>query len=157
MKGRDIMPTENELESLRATAGTIGQRLAHSVGRPVVIYLTGVCADFSYVEPAPPGACPPPDRFPTTPGGGTTTGGTPIIPGFPGTGDVGPIGPFALGWECPEEMPPPMMITAVVTGTLIYLGTDFLSLQALIDGSCVEILIPYSAIGIIITGEMLMG
>ncbi len=140
--------------------------LAAWVGQPVIVYLKHVSAESIKGVPVPgPGPytpCPPYPPTPTPPptaGGGGITGGTPIVPGSPGgSGNVGPITGSPIGnvalWGCPPEPHERMEGTAVVAGTLRFVGTDYVIVGVPRPGGCQDLLIPFTAIGAIIMGYL---
>ncbi len=149
-------------ENLQILAGA----LVPLVGQPVVVYLKEVMAEpiigafvpseFPPAQPCPPYPMPAP--APPVAGGPSVTGGIPIAPGSPtGTPLLGPItgsptGSTALWGGC-EPAPAPMpMETAVVAGTLGFVGADYLILRVRVNAMCRDILIPFTAIGMLVTG-----
>jgi len=138
--------------------------LAAWVGQPVVVYLKHVSAEsLAGVPQPPPGPYAPCPPYPPTPapgaGGPGITGGTPIVPGSPGgSGNVGPITGSPIGsaalWRCPPEPCPDGMGTAVVAGTLRFVGADYLIVGVPHPGGCTDLLIPYTAIGMITMGYL---
>lgn len=137
------------------------------IGQPVVVYLTHVSAEslvgvpipHGPYEPCPPYPMPPvPTPMPSA-GGPSITGGTPIIPGMPGpTGNVGPITGSPIGstalWGCPPEPGAECEETAVLAGTLGFVGMDYLILRVRCRGVCTDLLVPYNAIGMIVAGYL---
>ena len=135
------------------------------IGRPVVVYLKHVSEESLAGAPQPPpGQYPPCPPYPMpvpTPvvGGPDITGGTPIIPGSPtGSGNVGPIMGSPIGstalWECPPRPCPDEMGTGVVAGTLRFVGVDYLIIGVPRNGMCIDLLIPFAAIGMIVMGYL---
>ncbi|HHY76794.1 MAG TPA: hypothetical protein GX500_08545 [Firmicutes bacterium] len=152
------MPTVDKPKALQLPE-TLMARLSMSLGEPVTVYLMGVHAPPIVAS----GPCPPyepmpeptPPPMPGLPSPGTGTGpgfaGPPLTPGIPpGGGHVGPIPPLA--WDCPPGKQPPLqhMATATVTGTLAFAGMDYLVIRIPVDHTCTDILIPYSAVGMIV-------
>lgn len=131
------------------------------LGQPVVVYLMHVSAESLQGVPVPHGPYEPCPAYPVpapAPGAGGPgiTGGTPIIPGAPGpTGNVGPITGSPIGsaalWGCPPE-PREGKMTAVLAGSLGFLGADYLILRVRCNAACIDLLIPYNAIGMIVPG-----
>lgn len=162
--------------------GTLSGTLGGFIGQVVSVYLLHVRAPVAMGTPVPgqcppqpapgqpcpprpaPGVpCPPYPSAPVTggpavagPGGGTVTGGTPIIPGSPcPSGNVGPIPlrpadgcPAALSWVC--EPGYARMMTTVVTGTLAFAGVDYLVIRVRVDSACRDVVIPYNAVGAVV-------
>ncbi len=129
--------------------GTLMERLQQLIGQPVLVYLSGVHVHLMGGLPhsAPGGysevsvlswPCPRPGR-PCPPGPGPGPGPCPPWPPLPPP-EPGP---------CPG---PAMMGTAVVAGTLAFAGADYLALNAPLEGACREVLIPYTAVGMIVVG-----
>ncbi len=141
---------ENEagerLEALQLP-GTLMERLSMATGQPVVVYLRGVHAELLRgVPPLPPGEpCPPWEYAPPGQGTGSSgSGGTwGREPSYPGP-----------GWPGGPGMGPGMgMRTTVISGILVFAGADFLVLHVPIGAANPrELLIPYTAIGIIVPG-----
>ncbi|MGE5579411.1 MAG: hypothetical protein ACM3WU_05125 [Bacillota bacterium] len=137
------------------------------IGQPVVVYLMHVSAESlegvpmppkGPYEPCPPYPAPPPTPAPVA-GGPSITGGTPIIPGAPGpTGNVGPIMGSPIGsaslWGMPEPCPPHEMGTGVVAGTLGFVGADYIIIRVPCRGVCIDLLVPFNAIGMIVVGYL---
>ena len=53
------------------------------------------------------------------------------------------------------EKPAPERGTAVVSGTLAFAGTDYLIIRVPHGNVCIDILIPYTAIGMIVVPPMM--
>ncbi len=147
--------------------GTFMARLGTLLGQPVVIYLRGVHAHMVMEVPGQPcpGPCPPfvPPTEPGmtgpaagSPGVGPGFGGPPLTPGVPpGGGHVTPLEPFAGRCE-PAPGPRPGMGTTVLNGTLVFAGADYLVLRAAMGARCVDFLVPYMAVGMIVLGGMVV-
>ena len=143
--------------------GGLGGALLAWIGQQVTVYLTHVSATVPMptpgAQPCPPYQQPPPPTAAPSAGGPSITGGTPIIPGVPGpTGNVGPITGSPIGstllWGCPPEPGCKGMETAAVTGTLAFVGVDYLIIRVPVAGRCLDLLIPYNAIGTVEMGCM---
>lgn len=135
------------------------------LGQPVVVYLTHVSEESLDGVPMPPKGpyepCPPYPVPTPTPGAGgpNITGGTPIIPGAPGpTGNVGPIMGSPIGsasvWGGLPEPCPREAGTGVIAGTLGFVGSDYIIIRVPRHGVCVDLLIPFGAIGMIVPGYL---
>lgn len=136
------------------------------VGQPVVVYLKHVSREsIAGVPQPPPGQYPPCPPYPPAPaptpgaGGPGITGGTPIVPGSPGgSGNVGPITGSPIGstalWGCLPEPHDEHGETAVVAGTLRFVGADYLIVGVPRPGGCTDLLIPFTAIGMIVMGYL---
>lgn len=144
------MPNADRPEALQLP-GMMMERLTAAVGQTVVVYVKHVHAPPIV---GAPGVCPP--YVPTPPGpggptpgagGGSAWGGPPLTPGVPPGG--GHVGPIPMAWEC-DPCRRPMMGTAVVSGTLGFAGVDYLVIRIPVDSTCADILIPYSAVGMIV-------
>ncbi len=145
---------------------TFREGLMAWLGQHVVVYLKNVSEASLVGVPHPPplpyDPCPPYPQPPTPPtptpvaGGGNITGGTPIVPGAPGpTGNVGPItgsgfASMAL-WICPPK-PGEAVGTGVVSGTLRFVGTDYIIIGVPVGGVCRDLIIPFNAIGMVVAG-----
>lgn len=149
------MPANDKPEALQVPR-TLMDRLAADVGNRVVVYLMHVHAEsiIGGPGPCPPYPPAPPPQAPV-PGGGAW-GGPPLTPGVPpGGGHLGPIPLVPLAWECePGKYPEPMMETAMVSGTLAFVGPDFIVIRVPDCMTCKDIIIPYNAIGLILSGTM---
>lgn len=152
------MPINEKPKALQLP-GTLMERLSMALGQTVTVYLmnvhaasivaSGPCPPY---EPLPPGPTPPPTPGLPSPGTGTGPGfaGPPLTPGIPpGGGHVGPLPP--LSWDCPPGKPPARpMGTTTVTGTLAFVGLDYLVIRVPVNHVCTDILIPYTAVGMIV-------
>ena len=150
------MPDTDKPKALHLPRGTLMDRLNLLLGQMVVVYLMSVHAP-SIIATGP---CPPYGPEPGLPTGGQGAGGAwagpPLTPGIPpGGGHLGPI-PIPFGyWDCEPEKPAPERGTAVVSGTLAFAGTDYLIIRVPHGNVCIDILIPYTAIGMIVVPPMM--
>lgn len=151
------MPDSIEALQLLPPGTTLRERLSQLVGQPVTVYLKGVHAHLA-VMPAHSGWPTPPQM--TAP---------PCCPPGPGPGPCPPSPPAPPCPPTPGPAPcpgPGMMGTTVVNGVLVAAGGDYLVVRVSGDMcppmgpnmggnmGLLDVLIPYSAVGLIVPGMM---
>lgn len=136
------MPQSDRVEVLQVLPGTLRERLMQLVGQPVVVYLMGVHAHIAVMPPHP--------GWPTPP---QTTAGPwcppPWCPPAPGPTP----GPTPGPGPCPG--PDHEMGTAMVAGTLVFAGADYLAVRVGSNAGARDVLIPYHAVGMIVPGMVM--
>jgi hypothetical protein len=142
--------------------GTLMERLQQMIGQPVLVYLSGVhihsmssvpyLALSEYLDVDSLGwPCPRPGRpCPPGPGPGRGPGPGPDPDPWPPCPPSPPPQPGPCPGPQPEPCPGLGMDTAVIAGTLTFAGVDHLALSVAHEGVCREMLIPYTAIGMIV-------
>jgi len=148
------MPTD-EPQALQVF-GTLAERLAMAVGYPAVVYLMGVHAPMgpgTWLHP--PGG--PHPGMPLLPPSGTPQPGSTASPDWcpprPGPGPAPGTGPGSGTGPGTGPGMGGMMQTEVLYGVVAFAGANYLDLQVCVSGKEFrEVLIPYSAVGMIIPG-----